>query len=420
MRRFAAFACLAALALTCRAQPLGGYNADPAQTTVSGISSGGAMAVQLHVAYSGTFRSAAVFAGAAYYCAYGSVATATGVCSQALTASEINVPDLVRITRDWASRGWIDDTANLASSRVYLFSGTLDQTMRPATMDALRDYYLNFMGAANIVYNNTVPAGHGWVSPLGSVACALQAKPFINNCMIDPEETFLTLAYGPLLPKQTGMLSGSFVSYGQTEFVDDGQPAAHSLDTTGWMYVPADCQRGESCRVHVALHGCNMTYGSIADAFIRGSGVNEWADTNRIIVLYPQAFPNNLQGNPYGCWDWMGFDNPDYAKKNGPHMLMVKRIVDRVTGGYAPVAAPAQVTAMATGNAVRLNWTAVSGASGYRVYRDGVEVTSNITTALTYTDRTVTAGKTYVYTVRAMAANGNMGPPSSGTRVTAR
>jgi hypothetical protein len=186
------------------------------------------------------------------------------------------------------------------------------------------------------------------------------------------------------------------------------------------MYVPAACQRGESCRLHVALHGCNMTYGSIGDAYIRTSGIDEWADTNRIIVIYPQAFPNNLEGNPYGCWDWMGFDNPDYAKKNGPHMLMVKRIVDRVVSGNAPVAAPAGVTATALGNAVRLNWQRVTGAEGYRVYRDGAEVTSNITTALTYTDRTVRAGTTYTYTVRAMAANGNMGPPSAGVTVLAR
>jgi hypothetical protein len=420
MRRLAAFACLATLAFACSADPLGPYNVDPAQTTVSGISSGGAMAVQMHVAYSGTFRGAAVIAGAAYYCAYGSIAIATGVCSQALAASEINVPDLVRITRDWAGRGWVDDTANLASTKIYLFSGTLDQTMRQGTMDALRDYYLNFTSASNIVYNNSVAAGHGWISPLGSVACALQAKPFINNCMIDPEQVFLSMFYGPLQAKQTGMLTGAFTSYDQTEFVDDRNPAAHSLSTTGWMYVPAACQRGEECRLHVAFHGCNMTYTSIADAFIRTSGLNEWADTNRIVVLYPQALENNLEGNPYGCWDWMGFDSPDYAKKNGPHMLMTKRMVDRVTSGHAPVAAPANVTATLLGNSVRVNWSAVSGASGYRVYRDGVEVTSNITTALTYTDRTVAPRTSYVYTVRAMAANGNMGPASAGAAVTTR
>src|SRR5689334_10989834 len=150
------------------------FNADPGSVTVSGISSGGAMAIQAHVAYSGTFRHAAVFAGAAYDCAQGDVALAIGRCQEALIASEIPVADLVATTRDWASRGLIDDTANLATSKLYLFSGTLDQTVRQPGMDAARDYYLNFVPAANVVYNNTTAAGHGWISPLGQVLCAAQ------------------------------------------------------------------------------------------------------------------------------------------------------------------------------------------------------------------------------------------------------
>ncbi|MDP9105096.1 MAG: hypothetical protein M3N49_04095, partial [Candidatus Eremiobacteraeota bacterium] len=41
---------------------LGAYNVDKTKTAVAGISSGGFMAVQLHVAFSGTFHFAAVYA----------------------------------------------------------------------------------------------------------------------------------------------------------------------------------------------------------------------------------------------------------------------------------------------------------------------------------------------------------------------
>ena len=59
------------------AEPLPALNIDPAATSVSGLSSGGVMAAQLHVAYSGTFRAgAAVLAGGPYYCAQGTLATA--------------------------------------------------------------------------------------------------------------------------------------------------------------------------------------------------------------------------------------------------------------------------------------------------------------------------------------------------------
>ena len=51
-----------------------------------------------------------------------------------------------------------------------------------------------------------------------------------------------------------------------------------------------------------------MTFGT---TFVRIIGYNKWADTNRIIVLYPQATPTS--SNPLGCWDWWGYDDPSYA-----------------------------------------------------------------------------------------------------------
>ena len=44
--------------------------------TISGLSSGAFMAVQMHVANSATIRGAGVFAGGPYYCAKGSMMTA--------------------------------------------------------------------------------------------------------------------------------------------------------------------------------------------------------------------------------------------------------------------------------------------------------------------------------------------------------
>lgn len=61
------------------AVPLPALGANPAEVSVSGLSAGGFMAVQLHVAYSATFkRGAGVVAGGPFYCAEGSVVNATG------------------------------------------------------------------------------------------------------------------------------------------------------------------------------------------------------------------------------------------------------------------------------------------------------------------------------------------------------
>jgi hypothetical protein len=225
-----------------------------------------------------------------------------------------------------------------------------------------------------------------------------------------------------LQPRQSGQLSGQFVAFEQAEFLDDRNPALHGLDSYAWLYVPANCARGELCKVHVAYHGCNMSYSKIGDQFIRLSGLNEWADTNRLIVVYPQVLPSLVEPvvNGQGCWDWWGYDSPDYAQKSGRQLLMTKRMVDRITSGYAPVAAPANLMAdRISATSIRLTWKAVNGAVGYRLYRNGMQLTT-VASSPDYTDNGLKQNTTYTYTVRAVASNGNLGPASAPLTVSTR
>ena len=99
-------------------------NIDKTQTTVSGLSSGGFMAAQLHVAYSATFnKGAGIVAGGPFYCAEGSIVNATGRCMA--SPAGIPVSSLVSTTNTWASQGIIDPVANLQGSKVYLFQDRL-------------------------------------------------------------------------------------------------------------------------------------------------------------------------------------------------------------------------------------------------------------------------------------------------------
>src|SRR4051794_11448397 len=97
---------LLALAAGAAAQPapvpLPAYNVDPAETSVSGLSSGGYMAVQFGIAYSATVRGAGVVAGGPYYCAQGDQNKATSICSCAfgcfMPGGATDVPALIRRT----------------------------------------------------------------------------------------------------------------------------------------------------------------------------------------------------------------------------------------------------------------------------------------------------------------------------------
>ena len=73
------------------APPLGAYNADIKETSISGTSSGAFMAVQFGVSWSSIVRGVGVIAGGPYYCAQGTAIdgllgnlgpalTATGPC----------------------------------------------------------------------------------------------------------------------------------------------------------------------------------------------------------------------------------------------------------------------------------------------------------------------------------------------------
>ncbi|MHB8417590.1 MAG: extracellular catalytic domain type 2 short-chain-length polyhydroxyalkanoate depolymerase [Myxococcales bacterium] len=330
--RHAALALLAALAAArpARAAPLGSFAVDPAGVTVAGISSGGFMAVQLDVAYSSYFSGAAIFAGGPYDCAGGSAATAVGACA---TGYGLQVQPLVDDTNAEADAGAIDPPSNLAGKPIYLFSGQYDTVVQPAVMDALQQYYLAFTTAAEITYDSDTPAAHAWISPDGPNACGTLASPFVNACGIDPEGTFLGLFYGALAARNAGTLAGSLVQFDQTAFCPGGDCSGISLDDTGWLFVPASCSSGARCRLVVALHGCLQSQGAVGQAFVQEAGLNEWADGNDILVLYPQAKAGAAPYNPYGCWDFWGYSGADYALRSGPQMQAVMAMVDQIEAG---------------------------------------------------------------------------------------
>lgn len=403
-RTFSAIA--AAMALACgtasAAVNLPALNIDTTQTTVSGLSSGGFMAAQLHVAYSATFKKGAgIVAGGPFYCAEGSITNATGRCM----ASPAGIPtsSLVTTTNNWASQGSIDPVANLQSSKVYLFSGSIDSTVKQGVMDALKTYYNSFVPAANVVYKKDIAAEHAMVTDDYGSACSTKGSPYINDCNFDLAGTMLAHFYGTLNARNNGTLAaGNFVEFNQSQFITN-----HGMAPTGWAYIPAACTAGTQCRLHVVLHGCQQNVTLVQQQYVRNTGYNRWADTNNIVMIYPQTSTAATNS----CWDWWGYDNANYAKKSGPQMVAIKAMVDQVSsggGGTTPpvtptLAAPTGVvTSNATTSSMKISWNAVSGASSYNVYRGANKANALPVTAATYTDTGLAAATQYSWTVKAV------------------
>ncbi|WKB54800.1 extracellular catalytic domain type 2 short-chain-length polyhydroxyalkanoate depolymerase [Eleftheria terrae] len=394
------------LAGSLQAAPLPQLSIDPAQVAVSGLSSGGFMAVQLHIAYSSTFkRGAGVVAGGPFYCAQGSVLDATGRCMTHSTG--IPVSSLADLTRDWAAKGWVDPVENLATSKVYMFSGTLDSAVRTAVMNDLLSYYKTFVPAQNIAYRKDVQAEHSFVTDDYGNDCSTKASPYISDCNFDLAGQILQQLHGPLNRRNDGTLSGTFIEFDQTAFV-----TGHAMANTGWAYVPQSCSRGTRCKLHVVLHGCLQNTATVGQQYVRNTGYNRWADTNNIVLIYPQT--SILATN--GCWDWWGYDSPDYAKKSGPQMKAIKAMVDRVSAGAPPASLPAPTgvsTSAATNSSMKISWSAVTGAEGYNVYRGGSRVNGSLVKGTEHVDTGLSPGTSYQWTVRSVDDKGGESEPSS-------
>ncbi|HLX36394.1 MAG TPA: PHB depolymerase family esterase, partial [Candidatus Binataceae bacterium] len=146
----------------------------------------------------------------------------------------------------------------------------------------------------------------------------------------DSEQVWMSEFFGTLKPKNTGALSGSIIPFDQNEFAPNDDASAIDMDTTGYAFVPHQCSSGKTCGLILALHGCNQYYGAVGSDFIDEAGINEWADTNDIVVLYPQTIMSTA--NPEGCWDWWGYLNDaNYAQKSGPQMQALYLMVNRAS-----------------------------------------------------------------------------------------
>jgi poly(3-hydroxybutyrate) depolymerase len=339
MRRLFA-AVLALFAAAARANdPLPALGADPGNVTVSGISSGGYMAVQFHVAHSSAVKGVGVLAGGPYYCAQGSVFTAYYNCMTPGRWTPLPEVAQLKVQAEVLARARaVDPTENLAGARVWLFSGTNDRTVDPSVVDGLRRFYGLFKLAPDrLALVKDRPAGHAMVTESVGGACPVTAPPFINDCDFDAAGALLGHLLGPLDPP-AAKESGRIIRFDQKPF-GGGDAYSIGMADSGYAYVPRACEAAQ-CRIHVAFHGCRQSVETIGERFVREAGYNRWADANRLIVLYPQTVARNGWGmaglrpsfifNPRGCWDWWGYTGSQYATQAGPQVAAVKAMVDRL------------------------------------------------------------------------------------------
>jgi len=289
-------------------------NIDTDRVTVSGISSGGQMAQQLHISYSDLFSGAGIIASGPFGCADGSLATAMARC-MGKTDGPMPVAELAASINTAAQLGLVADTENLANDPVWIFHGTLDTTVATEVNDATNALYAEFLPASRITYVKNIEAVHNFPARGHGNACTAMQPPLVGDCDYDAAGEILKHLY-------TGLEAPEAEPETALQSVPLAGAEDAGLSETAYLFVPPACADGkQACPLHVVLHGCAQSAVQVGTDFIRQSGYLSWAEANDILLAFPQVVPGSL--NPYACWDWWGYTGAEYRWRNGKQMVVV-------------------------------------------------------------------------------------------------
>lgn len=304
------------------APPTQTLSIDSSRVSVSGISSGAYMASQFHMAYSDLISGVGLIAGGPYWCAQGSLKTALGSCA---ADADVDLESIWAYAEAAAGNNKIAALENLEQARVWLFHGTNDVLVAKEVVLAAQSFYEHYIAAHQIAFVDSIDAVHGMPTLDAGVPCDEFATPYLNACEYDAAGAILQHLNGSLEPRQDA--AGSLQQIDTTGYQDA------ELWDVAYLYVPESCKDGAKCGLHIAFHGCGQSAEFIGDAFATGAGYNEWADSNKLLVLYPQVRSSKLAPmNPLGCWDWWAYTDDDYATRNGAQPAAIKALIDSLAG----------------------------------------------------------------------------------------
>jgi poly(3-hydroxybutyrate) depolymerase len=331
------------------------------RVSVSGLSSGADFAVQLQVAFSKRVFGSAIFAGQPYGCAVQrfigeeledaneAVPQCVG-CPAGKTLPHdhckrnpraVNVHVLADVVRNYSTLGHIDDVANLARVRVYLYRGLHDSYYAEGSVAKTRDFFGVFAPDGQLAYKDDIPSGHAYPLPGQGLPwlCGGASFPPFQNCGYDGVSSALQHIYSDNLvaPKRDANLH-------HLRWFDQRPFSSNDTSFADWgiMYVPEGCGHddtkdaevtGMQCDLHVSLHGCGFVIQPTFELLVSSLNLNQWAEANRIVVVYPQLQAHGTTDQQRnGCWSVYGQTGDLYATRKAPQMAAVFNMVTHVAG----------------------------------------------------------------------------------------
>lgn len=319
--------------------------------------------MQFHLAFSQEITGAGILAGLPYSCGKGGLSSAT-LCMT--LPGNVVVNNVIKEIDSQSSKGSINSTSYLNGAEVFIFHGTKDTTVNPTAATKIKDVYEHY--GAVVKTKLDIGAVHGYPTDFYGAACGSSSAgtQYINNCNYHGAYETLKHLLGEeiVAPSGSTNLAGQLIEYEQGEFITALLPSAASMDSHGYVYVPAGCaDKTRQCKLHIAFHGCQQSKGTIGNIYATKTGYLEVAELNNIIVLFPQAAANMLIGNPNACWDWWGYLNANYLNQDGAQMNAVHKMLRRIVDCDDCSVDPATTTQRTTTTTVRVPTTPEDGVS---------------------------------------------------------
>lgn len=139
--------------------------------------------------------------------------------------------------------------------------------------------------------------------------------------------------YGSALKPKGNMVPSNLMQFSQADYFEV-PPETFGLNTKGYYYVPSACKDGSvPCGVHFEFHGCEQSVDYLGEDFVIHAGYNDWAESNNIIVLYPQTH-NIPVDNPKVCLLWVRERKGGFFNVNRSYLLL---FFVKTPGGLLPL-----------------------------------------------------------------------------------
>jgi poly(3-hydroxybutyrate) depolymerase len=304
-------------------------NLDLSQTSVSGLSSGGYMATQFQLAHSETIVGAGIVGAGPYYCALGDISIALGQCVNKISESINNTPFNEKY-QQYLDAELVAPSVDLQDDRVKVIHGKNDTTVNRKAADLLVEQYRRWLAAAQVDYVSDKNFAHHMPTLNSGTPCDVSESPFIGNCDYDAAGEILSFIYSDLAPPS----SPDSLPVDTLDISNLADLGGASISDDAFIYIPESCQQGASCTLHISFHGCNQSAEDVGSEYAEQSGYNRWADTNNMVVLYPQVEKSMFMPlNPQGCWDWWGYTDENYANREGPQISAIYTVMQALAKG---------------------------------------------------------------------------------------